>query len=980
MFDKSTGPRVFGLPPGCDFTEVFLRGLRDRLVASPPEAIGRVEIFVNSRRTERRLRELFLNGPAGFLPRIRVITDLASDPMTGADLPPPVSPLRRRLELAQAVGALLKAEPDLAPRSAVFDLADSLGDLMDEMHGEGVSPSVLEKIDVENHAEHWQKSLKFLTLLSDFFKDSSEPDAEARQRLVVEHLARRWENDPPQHPVIVAGSTGSRGATSLFMKAVANLPLGAVVLPGYDFALGDDIRLKLLEPEAGGDHPQTGLAKLVRSIGTHPVQVRPWADVEPACPPRNALVSLALRPAPVTDQWLIEGPKLENLSQATERMALVTAPNPRHEALSIALRLRRAVEDGIRATLISPDRQLTRQVTAALSRWNIIPDDSAGHPLPLTPPGVYLRLVSELFAQQLNTEMLLILLKHPLTHSAGGDRNKHLLRTRDLELQMIRGGAPFPDFDAYADWARERDNDPGATPWVEWMRRILENCQSEDHRHLAQHLALHRDLAEALANGPVPEGESELWQKEPGIEAQAIFTELEANADAAGEMSVVEYIALFRSVLNRAEVRDPQTPHPNITIWGTLEARVQGADLVILGGLNDGTWPKLPEPDPWLSRQMREQAGLLLPERRIGLSAHDFQQAIAAKEVMLTRSARDADAPTVASRWLIRLTNLLSGLGQDGKDAFEAMERRGQYWLDLASELERPSMALPPQKRPAPRPPVESRPDQLSVTQIKTLIRDPYAIYAQKILHLKKLDPIRTQPDAMIRGNAIHSLFEEFIKGTLGGLSDNAAGELIRQAAEVFEREVPWPASRRLWLARIIRIADRFARAEAGRRERGIPEAFEKKAALRMEEPRFTLTAKADRIDRAGDGGLIVYDYKTGAIPTSKQVEHFDKQLPLQGKMIEEGAFADIDPGPLSGLEYIGLGNDLKILSLKLDDDLVNETWEGLRKLIRAYQQHETGYIARARMETRTSPSDYDHLSRRGEWDDTDDAAPEDVG
>lgn len=979
MFSGSKQPRCFALPPGCDFAASFIEGLKARLAGQSPEAMARVEIFVNTRRTERRLHALFLDGPAGFLPRIRVITDLSKDPLFAADLPTPVSPLRRRLELSQTIAALLEAEPDLGPKTAMYDLAESLADLMDEMQGEGVSPDVFAGLNVENHAAHWERSRKFLDILSGYFGDTSAPDTKARQRMAVEHLAQAWAKNPPDHPVIVAGSTGSRGTTALFMQAVLKLPQGAVVLPGYDFDLPGDVAKSLLDREVGADHPQTGMMKLITSLGLAAQDVGLWADTAPFQPARNKLVSLAMRPAPITDQWLAEGPRLKNIPDATAGLSLLSAPSQRQEATAIALCLRSAAEEGLTATLISPDRQLTRQVTAALERWHILPDDSGGRPLPLTPPGVLLRLVAELPSQRLTTETLLILLKHPLVHSSGSDRNRHLLRSRDLELDKIRGGSPFPDFDSFEAWAGARDNDPEAVVWAAWLKDCFTGVHDAAPLPLASHLQRHRDIVERLANGSNPDGESELWQKEAGIEAARVFAELEENADAGGVMSPAEYAALFRSVLNRGEVRDSLTPHPTITIWGTLEARVQGADLVILGGLNDGSWPKLPNPDPWLSRAMRQEAGLLLPERRIGLSAHDFQQAIAAKSVVLTRSLRDADAPTVASRWLIRLTNLLAGIGPEGRDALAGMEARGQYWLDLATELETPKVELAAENRPSPRPPVECRPEQLSVTQIKTLIRDPYAIYARKILKLSKLDPIRREPDPLVRGRALHSVLEEFIKTTLDGLPPNAAAHLLDLAGNIFEQDVPWPATRRLWLARLARIADWFVKDEASRRIRGTPVAFECRASMTMSEPPFTLTGTADRIDLDENGALIIYDYKTGAVPSKYQIIHFDKQLPLEGKMAEAGAFRDLEPAAVSALEYIGLGGSPKVHEIDISDDIINESWDGLRNLIRAYQSHDTGYTARARMEKRTDPSDYDHLSRRGEWEDRDTKVGEDV-
>jgi ATP-dependent helicase/nuclease subunit B len=946
--------------------------------------MARVEIFVNTRRTERRMRDLLEQGPAGFVPRIRVITDLAHDPMISAGIAPAISPLRRRLELAQTIASLLDREPDIAPRAATYDLADSLAGLMDEMHGEGITTEALKTLDIaESHAAHWGQSLKFLNILSDYFGETGEPDTETRQRLVVEQLARDWAENPPDHPVLVAGSTGSRGATALFMQTVAKLAQGAVILPGYDLDMPDHVVTALQDENAIGDHPQAGMVKFVASLGLNPATVPRWAEITPNHPARNGLVSLALRPAPVTDQWLSEGPKLGSMVAATENMALMNAASPRHEALAIALRLRAAAEEGQTATLITPDRQLTRQVTAALERWNITPDDSAGRPLALTPPGVFLRLVSGLFVERLTAEILLVLLKHPLTNTGSDDkdiRKNHLMRSRELELKKLRGGAPFPDFDVIMTWAEERKSDSDAKGWVTWLRGCFDFLGEDAPKPLAAHLALHRRMAEMLAAGPkgTPET-SELWLKEAGKEAAKLFAELEDNADAGGIMSAVEYSSLFRSVMNKAEVREKFTAHPHITIWGTLEARVQGADLVILGGLNDGIWPSSPSPDPWLSRPMRKQAGLLMPERRIGLSAHDFQQAIAAPEVVLSRAVRDTDAPTVTSRWLNRLTNLLSGLGNDGTQALAGMVTRGQYWLNLADALETPKIRLTPAKRPSPRPPVKARPEKLSVTQIKTLIRDPYAIYARKVLRLNKLEPIRREPDALLRGQVLHKVLEDFVQATIDALPEDAAQQLLTVAETIFETQAPWPATRRMWLARLGRVAEWFVEHEHERRKRGTPVAFENWGDVEMDEPKFTLFGMADRIDRTLDGRLVIYDYKTGAVPSKGQIEHFDKQLPLEGAIAQRGGFKGLEPADIAGLEYIGLGGGGAITALEIDDGQIDAAWEGLRDLIRAYQRPGTGYTARARMEKRNDVSDYDHLSRLGEWQDSDPAEGEDL-
>ena len=634
MFE-TPGPRIFALPPGADFPAELVRGLLDRL-SGPPHAMAEVQLFVNTSRMRRRMIDLFCASGAAFLPRIRLITELGAEALL-ADLPAPVPPLRRRLELAQLIMRLIDQDKTIAPRASVFDLAESLAALMDEMQGEGVSAQDIAALDVSDHSAHWTRTQEFLKIVSAYVGDAPAQDTEARQRVVVGHLAARWKADPPPGPVIVAGSTGSRGTTTLFMKAVAALPLGALVLPGYDFDMPQAVWAALDTDFIAEDHPQYRFHVLLESLGVPHSAVALWRGgvVAPSAA-RNAIVSLALRPAPVTDQWIADGKTLKDIAGATANMTLIEAASPRTEALAIALILRKAAEDGRTAALITPDRGLTRQVTAALDRWRILPDDSAGRPLALSAPGRLLRHVAGLFGQRLTAEVLLTLLKHPLV-ATGSDRGMHLKLTRNLELHLRRCGPVYPTGDDLIAWGHAQ-KEPDAPAWADCLAANLQGTETVTTRTLADHVAHHQSLTESLARGTAPTGTGALWAEDPGVKAQAVMQALADEAPYGADLSAQDYTALFTSVLNQGEVRDPALPHPHIMIWGTLEARVQGADLVVLGGLNDGTWPKLPNPDPWLNRDMRKKAGLLLPDRQIGLSAHDFQQAIAASEVVLTRA------------------------------------------------------------------------------------------------------------------------------------------------------------------------------------------------------------------------------------------------------------------------------------------------------------------------------------------------------
>ena len=974
MFDPSTAPRVFAVPPGVDFPKALVNGLRQRCINQPPEALARAQLVVNTRRMDRRVRDLFDQGPPCLLPRLSLVTDLG-ETVDLARIPPAIPPLRRRLELTQLIAKLLDQQPDLAARSSLFDLSDSLAALIDEMQGEGVSPDAIRQLDVSDMSGHWARAQAFIGI-ADYFIDTDDKtlDVQARQRRVVEMLIAQWQEDPPQHPVILAGSTGSRGTTLMLMQAVARLPQGALVLPGYDFDQPEHVWRNLDEALTSEDHPQFRFRKLMRELDLTPDQIPPWTDDQAPSPARNRLISLALRPAPITDAWMTEGPRLTDLDGATNDLTLVEAQSPRAEALAIALRLRQAAEDGQTAALITPDRMLTRQVTAALDRWGILPDDSAGLPLQLSPPGRFLRHVAGLFTHRLDGEALLTLLKHPLCHD-GGDRGTHLLHTRDLELDLRRKGPPFPDTESLSGFAARKE---GVENWVQWL--IAHFCKQQviGSLPLSNWVTRLRGLAEAISAGTTGEPGT-LWQKNAGQKALSVLTALEDEAEHGGAMTAHDFADLLGALLAGEEVRDRDAPHPQIMIWGTLEARVQGADLLILGGLNEGSWPEAAAPDPWLNRQMRDQAGLLLPERRIGLSAHDFQQAIAAPEVWLTRASRSDDAETVPSRWLNRLTNLLQGLPkQEGPVALEGMRQRGQKWLRWSEDLEY-APPLTAAHRPSPRPPVAARPRGLSVTEIKRLIRDPYAIYARHVLRLRPLDPLVQAPDALLRGIVIHEILEHFIKDSVLDAALLTRENFLRRAESLLETHVAWPTARKLWLARLTRVADAFLSAETARRADGGPVAFEAKMNLTLTPLDFTINGRADRIDRNSRGALRIVDYKTGAPPSQSQQAKFDKQLLIETALAEQGGLDGFDPSPVAQAIFVGMGGAYKEVLAPLTEEPPDKVLSELKQLISAYLEPDQGFSSRRMLHKDTDTGDYDHLARFGEWDRTAETRPEDL-
>jgi double-strand break repair protein AddB len=970
---------VFGVAPGFDFATALKDGIDARLGADAAQTLARATIITNTRRAARRFEEVFAQDGNLLLPRIQVVTDLVEAPGAPVIAQDNMSMLARNLRVMRLVRKLLKTRPDLAPLSASYDLSESLCELVDELQGEGVPLDALASLTADALAGHWQTTLDFLKIIQPLWTADgarAPVGSEAFQAAVVDAMAAQWRTNPPRGPVIVAGSTGSRGGMRRLMQAVLTLDEGCVVLPGFDFYLNErSIEALSQDHASASDHPQVGFVNLARALETDIREITSWHDGAQQTSKRNEIISLALQPAPVTDEWLAARDEVAASAQdAMQHVSLMVSRTPHEEVQSIAIALRDAAEQGRRAVLITADGTLTRRVRTALSRWSIIPDESAGRPLRLAPPALFLDLVLQ-FSKDEDVLSFSSLLKSPICAS-GSDRGAHMALVRKLDRDFLRSIGPKLNWDRFSAWcAREECAD-----WGAWLHRCFAKRPFENAL-LAGHLGRHVESAEALANGPKKNQPSELWQKAAGEALSNLVERIGETSEDAGEIAFDDYAMVLRNLLGTEQVRDEgYLAGKGIAIWGTLEARVQSADLVILGGLNEGSWPKSPAPDPWLSRELRSELGLASRDHFIALSAHDFQQAASNAEVIFSRSARDGSAPTVAARWLTRLENLFLGSGERSSSVWVQMQARGDHWLDLARRINLPDARVAPERRPSPSPPLKLRPKSLGVTDVEKLVRDPYAIYARKMLNLSPLEILGRAPDPRDRGIAVHKVMEKYIRETLqnGDFSDRA--HFMRVARDVMDEQVHWPSIRTLWLSRLERALDAFLTNEVARRAIGTPREdwLEIKGHIEIATSAgpFQLVAKADRIDETADGGAALYDYKFSP-PTQRQSEIFSKQLPLEAEMIRRGGFQALGARACVHAQHVVVGAPDNNDQEKWRP--FTEIWDEFIDLLEKFNLADQGYTARLFPFREDSQGEYDHLARFGEWRDLDPADAEQI-
>ena len=987
--DVDARPTVYTVPPYEPFVDALAGGiLSGRAVPldpSDPLALSRLTILLPTRRACRALGLAFLRAAPGralLPPRIRPLGDIDEDETSLGDeadetLPDAISLLERRLLLAHLIQRLGETPGGAALTGAgavdqAARLAPALANLLDEIQIARLDPQGLADLAPEEYAAHWQHVLSFLAIIMDKWPrhlvERGLMDPAARRNARLERLAESWAATPPAHPVIAAGSTGSVPATRDLLATIACLPQGAVVLPGLDTEADDETWEAI-----GPTHPQYALKGLLDRIGVMRGDVLPWPSDEgagsAATRARSRLIADAMRPAETIVAWRGLQPPAPDALRDLHR---IDCASPQEEAGVIAIVMRRALETpGRTAALVTADRALARRVAAELRRWRIEVNDSAGEPLGETAPGGLLRLTARLVAEDAAPVPLLAALKHPL--AAGGETPAAWRRSvRAMEMAILRGPRPAPGFSGLRKALKEGDG--VIRPWLEGLEAAavpfaaLMVLPKADLRTL---LEAHIEFTEWLAGSDGEAGAARLWSGEAGAQAAHFVAGLLEAAPALPPVAPAQYPALLDALMEDHVVRPPFGRHPRLQIWGPLEARLQHADCMILGGLNEGVWPPAAAGDPWMSRPMRAGFGLPPPELRIGLSAHDFVQCCGAQEVYLTRARRIEGTPTIPSRWLQRLDALLA-IGPEEATALRATEPALLAWW---SALDRPAEPSGPRPAPAPTPPVAARPRQLSVTKIETWIADPYSIYARDILRLRPLDPIDADPSAAERGIIIHRILDAFVREHQDALPPDAEARLLALGRAHFEAASARPGVLAFWWPRFERIARWFLETERDRRPGFLPLATEVEGALDLEAPAgdFRLTAKADRIDRTEAGALEIIDYKTGGVPPKMHVtEGRCPQLSLEAAIAQAGGFADVDAAEVSALAYWKLsGAETAGEITAIGDDasaLGHTAAQGLRGLVARFDDPATPYHPVPRPALAPRWNDYAHLARHKEW------------
>ncbi|MDR2098722.1 MAG: double-strand break repair protein AddB [Rickettsiales bacterium] len=976
---------VFNIP----LSRPFLASLARWMAATGGEGMPEDLVLLPTRRACRALKEAFADiGGAALLPKIMPLGDMDEDGFAfleyegegslDAPLPPAMPAVERNLLLAELI---IGKSPGMRHDQA-FRLAGDLARLIDTVEMEELDFGRLDGLVPERYSEYWRQTLEFLKIVADAYPailaERGYMDPVARKIALIRRQAEAWRKYPPHGRVIAAGSTGSLVPVARLLADIAGMEKGFVVLPGLDRWMSEGDWAK-----CGQNHPQYGLRNLIAKMGLSRASIPDLPDYgNTANQPGLASGRERLASCIMLDSAMdYDYRRLPDFQPGTMRgLSIITLRNEREEARALSIVVRGAVERGQTVRLVTPSRSLAKSVAGELLRWNIAADDSRGVQGSETDLGNYMLVALNAVTEDFSPYSLLALLRHEYTHAGYAKAELEAL-AGSLERRILRGSIEMRGMEGIRARLAELKSS-GAEIDFRGLEGLLDRMKSisggfgkyfyaDGRIPLADLVGAHVEMVEGFVRNDRNQpgfAENLLYSGDMDSQVAAelgqllsALEKLRGDSLGIGAMPAEAYAGFISGWLFGLSVRPTASLNPRVAIENSIEARLLEADLFVMAGLNEGTFPTVAADDPWMGRPMRSSFGLPLPERKIGLSSHDFAEFFSKPNVVITRALKEGGVNTIASRWLQKLDAILgiSGLPLDAGYA--------DYVTDVARRLDVPER-VEKASRPAPRPPVAARPRELWATHVEAWYRDPYVIYAGRILKLKKLDEIEREAGPADFGNIVHKSLEQFKTAGFSSYSDLVAA--------MFRNAAPYAGIAKIdfWYAKFKSIAKWFVDYEESRKALISATYVEAEGALEISDG-FILRAKADRIDVLKSGGAVVSDYKTGTAPSKREIgEGYAPQLPLEALILERGGFKGVK-GVVEELRFLELGKDkATVYSREKDglETLLERTLGKLYETVKKFDDPSTPYLSRPNPSKVGAAieeySDYTHLARVKEW------------
>lgn len=791
--------------------------------------------------------------------------------------------------------------------------------IFNELELNGIDIEQLDNLIFDEYSEYWKNIIYLIKHIFKQFKQqlslANKVTITGRRNYILNYIKAFIKNNNNKS-FIAAGFYNDCNLIQDFLHIVSQY--GSVVLYGYDHVSDDSLDILNIS--------SVNFAKFLQNLNIN---------------------------EPIQD-WVINLNKPTPTSNDSNNIKVITNTNILLEAKNIVNLLIEQKTNDSKVALVSNNNDLIYYVTLLLDNRNIDYNGTLYKSINYTLPGtLFLLIIKLLIDKRFSIVDLLAMLKHPLCNLGFTDRNYLKQSIAKFELKYCRGRNIINSMNGLIEIFRiEQDVTiiDLLTPLLAAIQPLIK-ALSDKSTTLATILEVHSKVAIDLSLDS--QQNSQFFNSEEGNQLKDILEHIKINAQSMFLINYHNYNDFITDILSNEYFKYLMTGASNISINNFTEARFKKYDMVVLGCLNEGDFPKNNHMDNLLDNFILHKLNLNLAAQNINDAAYDFMLQLQNTKIILSRTENINNNKMIASRFL---TKLMAKLGND-------IDKEAKNQTTIYAQRKPSFLAY---NYIDPCPPIALRPRILSVTQIEDLVRDPYHIYVQKILKLKRIDPIEQNSSSTDFGQITHKIIERI---TVEGLNykqalDYSKSLLSDYAVQLYNFNLWWPT--------IKKMIDWIITYNKQQIDLGIKIYSEVTGTVKLQIAKeiFCITAKADRIELDDQGRATIIDFKTGMVPSDKEIKMgLSPQLTLEALIALKGGFNSLNIAGINMLKYISLKGhenviEEKIVKIKNMHEFINDIEVWLINLIKLFNIDGISYISSPNPKYQKIYNDYLYLSR----------------
>jgi ATP-dependent helicase/nuclease subunit B len=794
-----------------------------------------------------------------------------------------------------------------------YKIAKSLYQLFEDLEENQVDASQIKSIDDSNLAKHHQFTVEFFQSFYIQIKNHLIKNnlmfAGNFHNLLCSKYCEIIETQKISQNIVIAGSTGSILSSKKLIKSIKNYENGCVILYGYQKHLN-----------AEEIHPQYYLNELIKFLDLEKLNVPEIKNLEFINSPeiKKDFCNLIFNDYKNFDNFkktCEEIGKNNEIAEIVLNLEISCFDNEINEAKSIVNIIKEYNQKDLEIAVICNNQNLSRILKSYLNAYQVNYNDASSQSAIYLDIIGFLLLIFEIKNNEFNSHIFLSFLKHNFFVKLN---NEKLIE--EFEINILR--------------------DDRINLRIEGIEAKIKNSKFADF------------FNKIIENLPIDNSLNSL------IKAFEFFTNQNFNqilSKSIAGKEIFEFFELLKQqnfyfqniedlkiIFNEISYFEKSKLDSNVDILSPIEARLLNFDLIIVSSLNENDFPQI-DNHGWIGAKIKKDLGVNKTLKKIGQNGFDFCNYLSNKKIILTHSKYRLGQHNVESPFITKLKTLCKILNLN-IDKSQFYQRKINENLHFIPQYLAPSFGNPSENY---------RPKNYYITDISHLISNPYFIYVKKVLKIEELKKIDYEPSYAEFGSFIHKALEDYIKNPT-----NINFE------EIFEKYFLSKQAKLIWYPKFLKIFENFCEDN----QEFIDDENILEESIKIDLENIKISGKVDRILIDNEKNIKIIDYKTGQVPTKKDVIcGLEPQLTVYALILSETLFKN---SKIKELNYWKLTrtDGSKIIKIFNNEDEISEailaTKNGLKIIFDYFSNPQNKFFA-----TKNEEDDYiQNLSRIKEW------------